>query len=575
MEVMYTEEQQEVEKGFASAEDLRELRAEIDAYNTEPKGFKYTVDDDNDLGFADRFALRLCLSYLKSPEALLPNTPEEYLTPSATDNIRRNIDDPIARSAWLKSDEALPPRTRGDSPIPSGAENVRRNITDPKARLAFYAEQQQNEASAPAQAANFAHSPLDFMASLIGDPSSRQAFLAKHKDDHNVPQSLDFPIPSPSQLLPPSVATAGPSTENVESENKTAQSEKGRLSETKEPKTPPSNPFPNDPTPELSPLSIKLFADLSQPADSTTSKPIPSKIIDNVIHILNPASPEEYMPATYHSTKDFAGNHYRINPADEIRFSPLDGSVLSVHRDGKYAYRCVPACKRDAAFKKELEQELPGTGGYFWDRLETLMTLRQWGDGKVDGAHLKEKIQPKVMAMRRELERAHLRNVEQEQLREMEQARLYREEIEVRQRNNRMRERWAREWKAKKRAAQVKEGLEELLGRRERDFWERKGSEYKPFDIFGEEEEEEEEGGSGYRPWISEEDEEARLQGKVVEVDENGVGRLETTETEKVGKGLQAWLEARRRGRPVGEMRRGNVERVREEMEKERSLSVE
>lgn len=560
MEVMYTEEQQEFEKGYASVEDLHELRAEIDAYNAEPKGFKYTMDGENDLGFADKFALRLTLCYLKPAEASPRTAREESPTPSATEVVRRNTADPKARLGFLKSDEALPPRTRGDSRTLSGAENVRRNITDPKARLAFYADQQQNEASAPAQRAVTTHSPLDFMASLIKDPSTRQDFLAKHRDDHNIPQSLDFPIPPPSQLCPPILATAARSTEKPKDQALEDVESKDKTAETTEPKTPSStatNPFLHDRTPALSPRSIKIFTDLSQPADPTTSKPL-SQIINNTIHIPKPDSAGEYMPATYHSTTDFGGNHYLIHPTDEIRFSPLDGAVLSVHRDGKYAYRCVPACKRDAGFKQELEGELPGTGAYFWDRMETLMTLRQWGKGKVDGAVLKKRIQPQVMAMWRELERAQLRKEEL---------------IRMRDADYRLRELWAREVKAKARFGEVRAALEELLGRKEREFVERRGEGYRPFDRDLEEEgwssecEEEEEG--GYRPWISEEDEEARLQGKVVEVDEMGLGRLRT---ERVGKGLRAWLEEKRRG-PVGEAGRGNV--VREGMEKERSLSVE
>ncbi|KAG6991406.1 hypothetical protein G7Y79_00052g087460 [Physcia stellaris] len=517
MEVMYTEEQQEFEKGNASVEDLHELRAEIDAYNAEPKGFKYTMDGENDLSFADKFALRLSLCYLKIAEELLPTAREESPTPSATEVVRRNTADPKARLGFVKSDEALSPRTLGDSPTPSGAENVRRNITDPKSRLAFYADQQQafyadqqqNEAPAPAQRAVISHSPLDFMASLIKDPSTRQAFLAKHRDDHSIPQSLDFPIPPPSQLCPPTLATAATSTEKPKDQALEDVESKDKTAETTEPKTPsrtPTKPFLHDQPPALSPRSIKIFTDLSQPADPTTSKPL-SKIINNTIHIPKPDSDGEYMPATYHSTADFAGNHYLIHPTDEIRFSPLDGAVLSVHRDGNYAYRCVPACKRDAGFKQDLEAELPGTGAYFWTHMETLMTLRQWGNGNVDGTVLKKRIQPQVLAMWRELEQAQLRKEE------------------VRAEDDRVRELWAREMEAKKRFGVVREGLEELLGRKERDF--------------------DEEGEEGYRPWISEEDEEERVRGKIVVVDESGVGRLRT---ERVGKGLRAWLEERRRG---------------------------
>ncbi|KAG6993975.1 GDP dissociation inhibitor [Physcia stellaris] len=300
MEVMYTEEQQEFEKGNASVEDLHELRAEIDAYNAEPKGFKYTMDSENDLSFADKFALRLSLCYLKPAEALASTAREESPTPSATEVGWRNTGDPKARLGFVKSDEALSPRTRGDFPTPSGAENVRRNITDPKARLAFYADQQQafyadqlqNEAPAPAQRAVISHSPLDFMASLIKDPSTRQAFLAKHRDDHSIPQSLDFPIPPPSQLCPPTLATAATSTEKPKDQALEDVESKDKTAETTEPKTPsrtPTKPFLHDQPPALSPHSIKIFTDLSQPADPTTSKPL-SKIINNTIHIPKPDS---------------------------------------------------------------------------------------------------------------------------------------------------------------------------------------------------------------------------------------------------------------------------------------------
>ena len=410
---MVADKKKQYEEGPASpanAVTLGLLQTQLDAYFADPIGIKYMEKDD----------------------------PEAVFTHSLVDYVRKlAIEKTIAESRQ---------KTDADWANLKAAE-VKRNpgeISNRQATVDDNNQQAQASNSAPVKVLD--HNPLDFMASLIQDPAARQEFLAKHAGNPTIPQSLPFPVTS----LP-----SAPLTEaNVKHQDGTTGLKTQQGSKTRDVDS--SSDTITNPWAEEVPLYTAIFPDLPPPG-STTPSPLLSVIINETIHIPNPAKPGEFIPAT-HNIKDPSqpsssattiSKTYTVQLGDTVSFSPVDGSVTAVLRAEKYVYRCVPACKRDAELKQRLQNEVSGDMiRLFWDDMVKYMT-RTWTKEGVDLAAMRVYIAPEMQGMQRWLWE-----------REMDKMTAKREHEAVQA-----------EAKAAEAEAAV-ESLEEVSGLREREFCE-------------------------------------------------------------------------------------------------------
>lgn len=421
MEEMYAAEKHDFEETNTSrlnATELHRMRVHIDAYLSEPTGFKDIKDISDELVFAGQFS----------------------------DHITRR-----QKREKHQYQESLqrPQKERG-----TPTEDTVQKATKPNARQASTAEHQQAKDSNPAPASFFSHNPLEAIASLIPDLSSRQDFLAKYQNDPHIPRNVQLPRPLPaetSRLLAKVGATVPESSQSAALEQAPHGDKSAELGDEDLSKPPvadaplsTSKPLlqeqdlpPREPTPGLPNYHIKFFPDLPSSSHDLTSSIGPSSplrllsiIIDNEICIANPKDPTQVIPSTYDikdsdSPSGISCISYKVQAGDKVQYSPVDGSVLSVRRPSqgnKYVYRCVAAIKRDALLRAQVEQNpLDMVIGGFWDRMLHCMEVPKWGQGESDPLKLRRGIEAQMKAMCRHMERMATFIRDKEKIKEKEE----------------------------------------------------------------------------------------------------------------------------------------------------------